>query len=152
MYSNILVPVDGSETSANGLLEAIKLAKSGGARLRLINVVNTAVPAMEYAAGYAAMDDVPQRLRASAEAVLKQADDVVRQNGLQSESVLIGTVMDNTGELIINQAMEWPADVIVMGTHGRRGLARLLLGSNAEYVLRHTPVPVLLVRKQSKGS
>jgi nucleotide-binding universal stress UspA family protein len=96
------------------------------------------------------MDEVPQRLREDGEAALKQAEDVVRQNGLQSESVLLGTSTDNTGELIVNQAKEWPADVIVMGTHGRRGLARLVLGSNAEYVLRHTQVPVLLVRNLSK--
>jgi nucleotide-binding universal stress UspA family protein len=150
MYRNILVPVDGSDTSASGLFEAIKLAKAGGARLRLVHVVNTAVVAMEYAAAYAELDNLPQRLRDNGEELLKQAESVVRQNDLQSESKIIGTTMDNTGELIVNQAKEWPADVIVMGTHGRRGLARLVLGSNAEYVLRHTPVPILLVRKQSK--
>jgi len=149
MYRNILVPVDGSDTSARGLLEAIKLAKAGGARLRLVHVVNTAVVALEYAAAYAELDNLPQKLRDNGEELLKQAESVVRQNDLQSESKLIGTTMDNTGELIVNQAKEWPADVIVMGTHGRRGLARLVLGSNAEYVLRHTPVPTLLVRKQS---
>jgi nucleotide-binding universal stress UspA family protein len=150
MYRNILVPVDGSDTSASGLLEAIKLAKADGARLRLVHVVNTAVVAMEYAAAFAELDNLPQKLRDNGEATLQQAESVVRQNGLQSESMLVGTTMDNTGELIVNQAKEWPADVIVMGTHGRRGLARLVLGSNAEYVLRHTPVPILLVRKQSK--
>jgi len=151
MYRNILVPVDGSDTSAGGLLEAIKLAgQADHARLRLVHVVNTAVVAMEYAAAFATVNDLPQRLRADGEAALKQAEDVVRQNGLQSESVLLGTSTDNTGELIVDQAKEWPADVIVMGTHGRRGLARLLLGSNAEYVLRHTQVPVLLVRNHPK--
>jgi len=150
MYSNILVPIDGSETAAYGLLEAIKLAKRDGARLRLVNVVNTAVPAMEYAVAFGALDDLPQRLREGAETLLKQAEGVVRENGLQPESLLIGTAIDNTGELIVEQAKEWPADLIVMGTHGRRGLARLVLGSNAEYVLRHTPVPVLVVRKQPK--
>ncbi len=150
MYRNILVPVDGSDTSASGLLEAVKLAKADGARLLLVHVVNTAVVAMEYAAAFTALDDLPQRLREGGEAALKHAEDIVRQNGLQPEALLVGTSIDNTGELIVNQAKQWPADVIVMGTHGRRGLARLVLGSNAEYVLRHTPVPILLVRKQSK--
>jgi nucleotide-binding universal stress UspA family protein len=148
MYRNILVPVDGSETSRSGLLEAIKLAQVGGARLKLVNVVNTAVVAMEYAAAFAELEDLPQRMRAEGEAVLKQAQDVVRQSGLEAEVSLLGTTIDDVGELIVNNAREWPADVIVMGTHGRRGLARLVLGSNAEYVLRHTSVPVLLVRKQ----
>ncbi len=151
MYRNILVPVDGSDTSTSGVLEAIKLAKAEGARLRLVHVVNTAVVAMEYAAAFGALSDLPQRLRDDGEATLKQVESVVRQNGLQSEAIILGTTMDNTGELIINQAKEWPADIIVMGTHGRRGLARLVLGSNAEYVLRHTPVPILLVRERSKG-
>ena len=151
MYRNILVPVDGSDSSTGGLLEAIKLAaQADHARLRLVHVVNTAVVAMEYAAAFAAMDEVPQRLREDGEAALKQAEEVVRQNDLHSESVLLGTSTDNTGELIVNQSKEWPADIIVMGTHGRRGLARLVLGSNAEYVLRHTRVPVLLVRNLSK--
>jgi nucleotide-binding universal stress UspA family protein len=150
MYRNILVPVDGSDTSTHGLHEAIKLAKASHARLQLVHVVNTAVYALEYAAASAELDNVPQRLRDYGEAALNQAEDFVRQNGLQSESVLLETLHDNTGELIVKQAKDWPAEVIVMGTHGRRGLARLVLGSNAEYVVRHTPVPVLLVRKQPK--
>jgi nucleotide-binding universal stress UspA family protein len=151
MYRNILVPVDGSDTSTLGLLQAIKLAQAGHGILRLIHVVNTAVIALEYAAAFAVPDDLPARLRDDGENALKQSEDVVRQNGLRSESLLLGTASDNTGERIIDQAKEWPADIIVMGTHGRRGLARLVLGSNAEYVLRHAPVPVLLVRKQPKG-
>jgi nucleotide-binding universal stress UspA family protein len=131
MYRNILVPVDGSETSRSGLLEAIKLAQVGGARLKLVNVVNTAVVAMEYAAAFAELEDLPQRMREEGKAVLKQAQDVVRQSGLEAEVSLLGTTIDDVGELIVNQAKEWPADVIVMGTHGRRGLARLVLGSNA---------------------
>jgi nucleotide-binding universal stress UspA family protein len=62
--------------------------------------------------------------------------------------VLLETSADNTGQLIVGQAKDWPADIIVMGTHGRRGLGRVVLGSEAEYVVRHTPVPVLLIRKQ----
>jgi nucleotide-binding universal stress UspA family protein len=131
-------------------MEAIKLAGGNAAKLRLIHIVNTAVVAVDYAAGVIGPVDISEKLRANGEAVIKQAEDVVSRNGMHSETVILGTAVDNTGELIVNQASEWPADVIVMGTHGRRGLARLILGSNAEYVLRHTPVPVLIVRKTSK--
>ena len=148
MYQKILVPVDGSDTSTGGLLEAIKLAQAGGGKLRLVHVVNTAVFALDYAAVTTGLDNLPGRLRDYGQAALSTAEDVVRQNGLQSESLLLETLSDNTGELIVTQAKEWPADIIVMGTHGRRGLARLAVGSHAEYVLRHTPIPVLLVRKQ----
>jgi nucleotide-binding universal stress UspA family protein len=70
------------------------------------------------------------------------------QHHFKVESVLLETSTDNTGPLIVGQAKDWPADIIVMGTHGRRGIGRVVLGSEAEYVVRHTPVPVLLVRKQ----
>jgi nucleotide-binding universal stress UspA family protein len=151
MYQNILVPIDGSDTATRGLREAMILAKGNSATLRLVHVVNTAVVALEYAEAWAASDDWSERRRVVGEAALKQAENIVKQNGLHSESAMLETTADNTGELIVKQAADWPADVIVMGTHGRRGLSRLVLGSNAEYVLRHTSIPVLLIRMQSKG-
>jgi nucleotide-binding universal stress UspA family protein len=60
--------------------------------------------------------------------------------------VLLETLGHRVAELIIKQAKKWRADVIVLGTHGRRGLARVLMGSDAEIVVRESPVPVLLVR------
>lgn len=62
------------------------------------------------------------------------------------ETVLLETLGHRVAELIIKQAKKWRADVIVLGTHGRRGLARVLMGSDAEIVVRESPVPVLLVR------
>jgi nucleotide-binding universal stress UspA family protein len=149
MYQKILVPVDGSDTSTLGLLEAIKLAHGTHAQLQLVHVVNTMVSAIDYAAGPGSTIDPAIRSSDEDVAALKSAESLVKQNGLDSEPVLLSTVIDNVGELIIRQAKQWTADIIVMGTHGRRGLGRLVLGSHAEYVLRHTQVPVLLVRKQS---
>jgi nucleotide-binding universal stress UspA family protein len=146
MYKKILVPIDGSETSRRGLDEAIQLARDNSAKIRLVHVVNTAVVAVEYPGG-SLTDEVSDRLRDNGEAVMKGAAGIVSRSGLTAETVVLGTPIDNTGELIVHQATEWPADIIVMGTHGRRGLPRVVLGSNAEYVLRHTCVPVLLVRK-----
>ena len=70
----------------------------------------------------------------------------VRRSGLEPESVLLETIGGPSARLIVAQATEWPADLIVMGTHGRRGIRRIALGSDAEQVLRTSPVPVLLVR------
>jgi nucleotide-binding universal stress UspA family protein len=145
MYKKILVPIDGSETSRRGLDEAIQLARDNSAKIRLVHVVNTAVVAVEYPGG-SPMDDV-SNVRDNSEAVMKGAADIVSRSGLTAETVILGTPIENTGELIVHQATEWPADIIVMGTHGRRGVPRVVLGSNAEYVLRHTSVPVLLVRR-----
>jgi nucleotide-binding universal stress UspA family protein len=148
MYQNILVPVDGSGASTRGLREAIRLAQGTHGKLRLVHVVNTAVIAMEYAAALGPMDDLENAAREDGQALLRHAEDFVRENDVQFESVLLETASDNTGELIVAQAAQWPADAVVMGTHGRRGLRRLVLGSNAEYVVRHTSVPVVLVRQQ----
>jgi nucleotide-binding universal stress UspA family protein len=70
----------------------------------------------------------------------------VRKHGIEVEPVLLETVGRRVADLIIKQAKKWRADVIVLGTHGRRGLSRLVMGSDAEVVLRETPIPVLLVR------
>jgi len=148
MYQKILVPVDGSAPSTRGLLEAIKLARDDHAQLRLVHVVNTIVSAIDYAAGPGSTIDPSTRTNDADVAALKRAESLVTQNGLNSEPVLLSTVTDNVGELIVRQAKEWNADIIVMGTHGRGGLSRLILGSNAEHVLRHTQVPVLFVRGQ----
>ena len=142
------MPVDGSDTSRAGLLEAIKLARDTGATVRALHVVNNAYIAFPYSPAIYSLGDINERLLEEGKSLLNQAEQLVRQHHLKAESVLLETSTDNTGLLIVGQAKDWPADIIVMGTHGRRGLARVVLGSEAEYVVRHTPVPVLLVRKQ----
>jgi nucleotide-binding universal stress UspA family protein len=145
MYKKILVPVDGSEPSMRGLREAIKLAKSQGSQLQLVHVVNELVlTATETPPVY--MDKVVAALRAEGKAILRKAEDVVREDGLEPQSVLLESIGGRAADLIVEQARQWTADVIVIGTHGRRGLRRLALGSDAELVVRSSPVPVLLVR------
>ena len=67
-------------------------------------------------------------------------------SGVKVDSVLLEEMGSQAGACIVEQAQKWPADLIVCGTHGRRGVRRLLLGSDAEYVVRHTRLPVLLLR------
>jgi nucleotide-binding universal stress UspA family protein len=146
MYTKILVPIDGSATSLLGLGEAIKLAKSSGATLRIVHVVN------EYVildAAYVPSNLYEMMIEPLLEAgrkMLKDAESRVREQGLEPQSALLDTVGGRVADLIVEDARQWPADLIVMGTHGRRGLRRLALGSDAEMVLRTSPVPVLLVR------
>jgi nucleotide-binding universal stress UspA family protein len=151
MYQKILVPIDGSDTATRGLREAIKLASGSQATIRLVHIVNTSALAMAYADSPSGTTNYVARLMADGKQALKDAEDIVKQAGLRSESVSLETVNDNTGELLIHQATQWPADLIAMGTHGRRGLGRLVLGSTSEYVLRHTSTPMLLVRFQPKN-
>lgn len=155
MYKKILVPVDGSEPSQLALAEAIKLAKSGGATLHLMHIVDEFViaPSMDGAyipSGYYA--DVIAGLRKSGRTVLDRAEATVRQAGVELKSTFVETFGRRVAELVVEQAKQWPADLIVMGTHGRRGLRRLVMGSDAEWVLRSTPVPVLMVRGPETAS
>jgi nucleotide-binding universal stress UspA family protein len=145
MYQKILVAVDGSPTSLRGLDEAIKIARGTGGRLLLVHVVNEllltadAVPSVYY-------DSIVQSLRESGARVLEQAATIVQRADVSCEQRLVETLGGRVADEIVRQAKEWLADLIVMGTHGRRGLARLAMGSDAEIVLRLSPVPVLLVR------
>ena len=150
MYKNILVPLDGSNTAAFGLREAIKLAKDQGATLRLIHVVNELIITAPNEEVYE-LSQFVDSLRETGKTVLKEAESLARDTGIPVDSVLAEAMGSQAGHEIVQQAKQWPAELIVMGTHGRRGLRRLVMGSDAEFVVRHMPVPVLLVRaRESK--
>ena len=148
MFRRILVPIDGSTTSNRGLEEAIGLASDQKAKICLLHVVD------ELAVGADGMmymppsyiDEFIRALRAGGKKLLTRAEAKVRKHGIEVEAALLETVGRRVADLIIKQAKKWRADVIVLGTHGRRGLSRVVMGSDAELVLRETPVPVLLVR------
>jgi len=143
-YKRILVPVDGSPTSARGVAEAIKLAQDGGAKLLLLHVVE------EYAilgipeAG-ASIGPVLDALNRAGRSTLAKIERGARRLGIRAETKLVEDFSGRVANAIVDQAKRWRADVIVMGTHGRRGLNRVLLGSDAEIVVRYSTVPVLLV-------
>jgi nucleotide-binding universal stress UspA family protein len=145
MYGKILVPVDGSETSMRGLSEAIKIAKMQGSQLRLVHIVNEFILDITYSAGYFPQNLIESLVK-TGRSVLDAAETAAKKEGLKVDSVLVESIGGRAGELIVAQAKAWHPDLIVMGTHGRRGLARLALGSDAEQVLRSSPAPVLLVR------
>lgn len=145
MYRRILVPVDGSKTGALGLREAIRLAKDQGAKLRLVHIVDKmAIIGM----ADAGIDPGPvlARLARSGRALLKQARETAKKLGVDAETAFYEPVTKRVADTVLSEAKKWRADLIVMGTHGRRGVRRLVLGSDAEQVVRLAEVPVLLVR------
>lgn len=146
MYKRILVPVDGSPTALRGVEEAIQLATLTGGRLRLLHVVDdlSIAVAMDAYSGYAG--DWVDALRTQGRQVLDEAQARVAAAGLEVDTVLYDSVRGRVYELALDEAQKWRADLIVIGTHGRRGFERLVLGSSAEQILRLSPVPVLLVR------
>ena len=150
MYKRILVPIDGSPTSNLGLNEAIKLARDQSAKLRLIHLVD------EYAAmssadvmAYSNTDDLLESMRQGGSKIIDKAEALARRNGVTPESVMIENFGGRAADFIVAQAKKWGADLIVLGTHGRRGVKRLVMGSDAEQVVRTSGVPVLLVRSKT---
>jgi nucleotide-binding universal stress UspA family protein len=153
MYERILVPVDGSATSDRGLDEAIKLARLTGGRIRLMHVVDELSVALGNASAFSGTTAETFRvLREGGEQILAAARARVEAAGLPVDIALDDTLGGRISDRIVAQAREWPAEVIVIGTHGRRGMGRLLMGSDAEQVTRLATVPVLLVRaEEAKG-
>lgn len=145
MYMRILVPVDGSDASNLGLQEAIKLSKACGAALKAIHVLNDFVMVDTAYLPQSYYDQTIAALREGGKKVLESAQAAARGSGVELQVELLDTV-GGPADRIVEHAKSWGADLIVMGTHGRRGLRRLALGSDAEMVLRASSVPVLFVR------
>lgn len=148
VYQRILAPVDGSPGSLRSLDEAARLARATGAKLNVMHVVNEIVVDPSYSE---ALYFEVERLRKAGFAILDAAQASARQQGVEAEAKLSETLGGRAADAILEHAAKWGADVIVMGTHGRRGLRRLAMGSDAEFVVRRSPVPVLIVRETPEG-
>lgn len=150
VYKRILVPVDGSPTSMAGLKEALRLARNQKARVRLINIVDELMIFSSSEAGLN-IEPIIESMKRAGKRVLGRAAKLAAAQGLRPETELWENATGRVAEVLIGRAKRWRADLIVMGTHGRRGVNRMLLGSDAELVVRNSPVPVLLVRSARRG-
>jgi nucleotide-binding universal stress UspA family protein len=146
MYQRILVPIDGSSTSGKGLAEAIRLAKLTGGRLRLVHVIDELSFALTMDAYAGRAGDWLKELRANAATLLDNARAKAGEENVEADVVLRDSFKGAVHDQVIAEAEASQADLIVIGTHGRRGLGHWVMGSNAEHILRMSPVPVLLVR------
>ena len=150
MFKHILIPVDGSEPSNHALRTAISLAKEVGARMRLLHVVDNAVFLTGYDPSGGAGAQMFSAVRDSALQILQQGVAAAKAEGVQADHVLVERIGARLGETVAQAAAEFGADLIVVGTHGRSGPSRLLLGSGAEQVIRLAPVPVLVTREPAR--
>lgn len=150
-YKRILVPVDGSPTAAKGMKAAIKLARENRGKLLLLHVVEeyTAFIAPEIGAN---LGPILDSLRAAGKRTLARIAKSVGKSGVKPQAVLVENFGGRVADTIVQQARRLRADLIVMGTHGRRGVNRVLLGSDAELVVRYSPVPVLLVPASGRSA
>jgi len=145
MYKRILASIDGSNTSNLALDEAIRLAHNQNAELRLVHVIDEAMlnGDIEGFMNIAALRDA---LHQAGENILKKGRELAAQKGITAETALLETFGARIASVIVEEAKRWPADLIVVGTHGRRGFDRFFMGSVAEGMARIAPMPILLVR------
>lgn len=146
MYKRILVPVDGSATSMTGLDKAIGLARASKARLRILHVVD----GIAFSRQHSMFTATAEKFRESGRQLIRDVMARLRAEKIPADSRLVENLTGRAADTIVKQAAKWKADVIVMGTHGRRGFNKLMLGSDAEQVARRAPVPVLLVQPSKK--
>lgn len=148
LYAHILVPMDGSPTADRGLREAIRLASALGSKLRLLHVIDD-FPMLVELSTISSFEAGMQQMRQYGESVLTKALSEATAADVQAQTVLREITQGRVADAVIDEAAKTACDLIVMGTHGRRGLGRLALGSDAERVVRGSAVPVLLVRMEA---
>lgn len=150
MYTHVLVAVDGSNTSKRALTEAIKFAHQQKTQMRLIHVVDQTLSTYEargWVGNEAALETLLKTAQETGVKVLEEASKICQAAGLDIQTAMPKTVGAGIADIILEEAGRWPADMIVLGTHGRRGIQHLMLGSVAEGVMRRAKIPILLVRE-----
>lgn len=152
MYQRILVPFDASPTSNRGLDEAIQVAKLTHGRIRLLHSIDEFLFSTGFESGAAFSADIIPMMKKAGEEVLQQGKERAEAQGIAAETVLLEGMAARLCDQVARAASDWGADLIVIGTHGRRGVRRMFLGSDAEQILRLAPVPVLLVRDRDAES
>jgi nucleotide-binding universal stress UspA family protein len=149
MYKHIFVAIDNSSTAQKALNEAIQLAAKLEAGL-CIGTALDAAPVTQHGMGlgsYIDVDRIKQDMRDAGNALLEAAMATAKAAGVDAYCILIESDKKRLSEMIIDAASQWNADLIVMGTHGRRGFERLLVGSVAEHMIRTVTTSLLLVRE-----
>lgn len=149
MYARILVPLDHGSLSQRGLTEAISLASALGATIHVLHVVDLRI-FVQGVPDYVAPDGVIEEWKAMGDTLVAEALARAQAAGVQAKGNVVCDPMLRVCDAILNEAKQHDAKLIVMGTHGRRGFTRMVLGSDAEMVLRESKVPVLLVRGEDQ--
>lgn len=145
MYAKILVPIDGSATSHRGFEEAVALARKMDSSLVLLHVLDT-VPVPLEAVTSSVWEEMTEGLRKQGQSLLEQARATAIGHGIAADMHLVDGRAERVADAIVAEALSSGCELVVMGTHGRRGFSRVMIGSDAERVVRNCPLPVLLVR------
>ncbi len=148
MYQHIFVAIDDSATSDKALETAIELAKALGATLEIAHAVDQQILHVFHSGGMQTVttSELERALVGGGRDILAQAENRVHEAGLDCHSRLLRGHGEHSDELIASAVEESGADLLIVGSHGRRGFRRLLLGSVAENLARKVSIPLLIVR------
>ena len=155
MFKRILVAVDGSLASAAGFKAALDLAVDQQATLAAVHVIDDATPRSNFEDVVYPKNYVEMYLAASEKygrKLMEHAAASARSSDVKFEQAVLRAQGHSVADVIVAHARKQKVDVMVLGTHGRRGIKRVLMGSDAEEVVRSAPVPVLLVRGTYRGA
>jgi nucleotide-binding universal stress UspA family protein len=146
MYRHILIPTDGSELAHRAVVHGLALAKAVGAKVTILTVESSFnvydVPASRVNLMTAAFDEYAKHAREHASSILDRIADEAKAAGVQCDTMQVE--QDHPYQAIVDTAKEKGCDLIVMASHGRSGIAAVLLGSVTSRVLTHTAIPVLV--------
>lgn len=146
MFKRILVAVDASDTGEQALQMAIGLAAESQSELRVVHAVDVSnVNLDSEPIDHSAMTE---KIKKNGRDTLSDAEMKAAAAGVKAETnlIVLETLKPRIAEAVVEDADAWPADLIVIGTHGRRGLSRLVVGSVAEGIVQGATKPVLLIR------
>lgn len=147
MYKNILVAIDDSETSRSALVEALNIARASQAKIYITHVADETLMGM-HGRTFSTSMNIDHAIKAIADAGQALLDDALKSaEGINAETLLLEARNRRVSETLADKAKELGIDLIVIGRHGRRGLATLILGSVAEQLAKIAEASVLLVRK-----
>ena len=145
--TRILVGVDGSESARHALTAALQLARDGGGSVCLVRCLDN----LKYLGAYEYVSTILKQVSDEAAQALALDADIARAAGVKTETCMVADT-EGLGAAIAQQARDWNADLVVIGTHGRRGVRRALLGSGAEQIIREAPVSVLVIPSPKPGA
>ncbi|MBK7356050.1 universal stress protein [Propionivibrio sp.] len=150
MFKRIMAAIDESYMASPVLHTAIELAKISGARLVICHAVDETLFAnrqMEMLLPNS-VGKAEYRMRLGAEGMLGKAAATARASGVEIEVKLIESEIKHVSDMLAEAAIEWQADLLVVGTHGQRGMERFFVGSVAERLVRKSEISLLLVRSK----
>lgn len=147
MYKNVMVAIDDSETSRCALAEALHIARTSNARLYIVHVADETMMGM-HSRTFSTTLNLDHALQAIVNAGRALLDEAMKSaDGVAAETLLLEARQRRVSEILAEKAKELGCDLVIVGRHGRRGLATLILGSVAEQLAKSADASVLLVRK-----